>query len=451
MDGTTAPAGTPADTLLDLARQARQAEDRTELDFTAVNATHALAPYRQAALWFAEDGVRALSGVVQVEANAPYVQWLARLCPALKDEGVVDRALLLPELSAEWDEWLPAHAYWLPLAAGEGGRGGLLLARDLPWMPQEGPLLAEWREMLEHAYRAQRAAPGVTEALRRAVRKLVASEGGAGRPWYRRVRVQAAIGLCAVLLFPVRMTVLAPGELVPLNPASVRSPLDGVIDHFLVAPNQVVKAGDPLFEYDQGEVQGKAAVAVQALATAEAEYRQTAQQALTDQKSKAALAALQGRIEERRAEAEFLRGQAERARVLAPRGGIVLLDDPSEWVGRPVATGERVLRIATPGDVEVEAWLPVADAITFEEGAAARLYLASSPLDPVAASIRYVAYEAVARPDGSYAYRVRARLAEPTRYRVGLKGTVKLAGSRVPLVYWALRRPLAAVRQMLGW
>ncbi|HZX29109.1 MAG TPA: HlyD family efflux transporter periplasmic adaptor subunit [Telluria sp.] len=455
MDGMPPPGSTPGETLLELSRLARQAEDRTELDFVAANSTHALAPYRQAALWFAEGGVRTLSGVVQVEANAPYVQWLDQLCRHLQAEGEIVRGRLPDELAQQWDEWLPEHAWWLPLHWDDGTpggvRGGLLLARDLPWMAHEAPLLAEWRDILAHAYRAQSRSGGeLGAALRRTFKRLVGG-GRSDGPWYRRRRIQAALAVCAVLLFPVRLTVLAPGELVPLDPASVRSPLEGVIDRFFVAPNQTVKQGDPLFEYDQAELQGKAAVAAQALATAEAEYRQAVQQTLMDNKNKSALAALQGRIEERRAESDFLRGQAERARVLAPRAGMALFDDPSEWVGRPVAVGERVMRIATLGEVEVEAWLGVADAIPFEQGAPARLYLASSPLDPVAAHIRYVAYEAVPRPDGGYAFRVRATLDGKTGYRPGLKGTVKLSGGRVPLVYWALRRPLAALRQLVGW
>ncbi|MGA4575590.1 hypothetical protein [Stutzerimonas frequens] len=60
----------PLATLLELGRQARQAESSAELQFLLVNDSHGLAPYRQAALWL-DDGVRALSGVMQVEANVP--------------------------------------------------------------------------------------------------------------------------------------------------------------------------------------------------------------------------------------------------------------------------------------------------------------------------------------------------------------------------------------------
>ena len=60
-------------------------------------------------------------------------------------------------------------------------------------------------------------------------------------------------------------------------------------------------------------------------------------------------------------------------------------------------------------------------------------------------------HAAVQRPDGSYAYRLRAALATPTDHRVGLKGTARLQGRWVPLAYWALRRPLASLRAFVGW
>ncbi len=53
-------------------------------------------------------------------------------------------------------------------------------------------------------------------------------------------------------------------------------------------------------------------------------------------------------------------------------------------------------------------------------------------------------------PDGQYAYRVRATLEGETAHRVGLKGTAKLQGDWVPLAYWMLRRPLAALRGLAG-
>jgi hypothetical protein len=114
-------------------------------------------------------------------------------------------------------------------------------------------------------------------------------------------------------------------------------------------------------------------------------------------------------------------------------------------------TGERVMTIADEHDVEVEAWLTPADVIDLPDTAAVTLYLNSAPLQPVSASLRYAAHEAVLRPDGSYAYRLRASIdAGDERPRVGLKGTARVSGRYVPLVYWVMRRPLAAIRPWVG-
>lgn len=451
--------------LMDMARMARHAKDSVELEFMAVNTTHALVPYRQAALWFGERQVCALSGVVQIETNAPYVHWLDRLCRALPGAGPVDLAVLPLDLAEEWHEWLPAYGLWLPLPgagvafdtasssdadAASMPEGGLLLARELPWLESEVVLLTEWIDAWTHAWRA-RARPGRWSAGALKSRFGRLRKRDAGMPWWRRRSTHIALVAAAVLCIPVKLTVLAPGELVPANAAVVRSPLEGVIERFHVKPNQPVKKGEPLFDFDEAQLASRYAVALQALSTAEAEYRQSAQMALTESKSKAQLATLQGKIEERRADAEFLRGQVERARVLAPQDGIALFDDPSEWIGRPVATGERILRVALPDDVEVEAWVAVGDAIPLPPGAALSLYLSASPLSPVTARVRNVTYESVQRPDGSHAYRVRATLDGATAHRVGMKGTAKLSGDWVPLAYWITRRPVAAVRQTLGW
>jgi hypothetical protein len=271
-----------------------------------------------------------------------------------------------------------------------------------------------------------------------------------GKAWWRQARVRWLGAIVLVLLLPVRLTVLAPGELVPANPLVVRAPLDGVIDVFHVQPNQAVQKDQPLFGFDEALIKSRLDVAQQNLATAETEYRQTTQQALIDPKYRNQLALLTGKIEERRAEVEYLQEQFNRSRVLAAGEGIALFDSPSEWIGRPVTVGERIMRIARPDDNEVEVWLPLADGVAFDPGTDVTLYLNASPLSPVEARLRYMAHEAVQRPDGQYAYRIRATLAEKTPHRVGMKGTAKLHGGWVPLAYWVFRRPWAGLRTTLG-
>ena len=438
----------------DLARRARQAESDRELGFIFVNDTLALLPYRQAALWLADEGVWSLSGVVQVDANVPHAQWLDAVARHLQShQGAGPRPFsaqdLPAELAGEWGHWWPEHALWLG-ATAPGVQGAAVLVRDTPWSPEELAAAQEWSEVWWHAFAALHR-PRITRWRGWRDRLTQAWAAKADQVWWRQRRVQVALAALALVLWPVRLTVLAPGELVPAHPLVVRAPLDGVIDVFHVQPNQQVKAEQALFSFDEMVIQARLDVALQALATAETDYRQTSQLALSDAKSKTQLGLLVGKVEERRADIDALQEQLARARVLAPQAGVVLMDDPSEWIGKPVATGERILRIATLDDVEVEAWVSLADAIRLSPGDSVTLYLSASPLSPVSATLRYMAHDAVQRPDGTYAYRVRATLEGRTGHRVGLKGTAKLHGGWVPLSYWMLRRPWATVRSYLGW
>jgi multidrug resistance efflux pump len=439
----SAAAVSPLEIVLELIRRARSAENLPALQFIAVNDSHLLAPFQQSVLWLKAGGVTALSGLTEVETNAPYVHWLARALgslPAGKTRPISAPDLPL-EIQAQWGEWLPAHALWVPFGTSREQVGGLLLVRDLPWREVEGRLFHEWMQTWFCAYRAL-SKPGILSASWGAVLKTP-----------RRVLTKPILAICtifAILLFPVRISVLTPGELVPANPVTIRAPFDGVIKDIFVSTNEAVKADQPLFAYDDAQLLSKLDVATETLRTATVEQRQFSQQALNDAKARAALSSARGNVEEKRLEAEFLRGQLERSKVLAPQDGIAFVDDPSAWAGRSVSAGQHIMRLAEPRDMEIEAWLPVSDAIELPERAPARLYLSASPMAPVSAEVRYIAYEATRRPDGQYAYRVRATLDGASEHRVGLKGTVRLTGGRVPLAFWALRRPLAAMREFFG-
>lgn len=432
--------------LLELIRRARDAEDIAALRFIAVNDSHLLAPYRQAALWFAGEGVQALSGVIQPERNAPYVQWLQDVARALqaRPAGRVLAEDLPQSVSAAWGEWLPPYALWIPLSAPPASGmppGGLLFARDEAWEDEELAALAEWAATWNRLYQAQ-ATPQYRLGWRARLQDAKAH--------LKRRRWLWAGAALLVLCAPVPLTVLAPGELVPADPIIVRAPLDGVVSKFHVRPNQAVKKGERLFSFDDIALGSRYDVAAQALATAEAELRQFEQQAMSDPKARTQLPAARGALVEKRAELDLLRSQRGRSEVVAPQDGTVLFDDPSEWIGKPVTTGERILRLAATDDREIEAWPGVGDAIPLPDGASARLYLSASPLDPVSGSVRYVSHDAQRRPDGVYAYRVRAKLEGTTSHRVGLKGTVRLTGGWTPLAYWLVRRPWATIREFLG-
>jgi HlyD family secretion protein/Biotin-lipoyl like len=436
-------------TLMQLIKRARHAATEQELAFILVNETHALVPYRQAVLWrkSGPDGgkVVALSGAATVERNAPMILWLNRLFGQIDRTTIdgptaIDAGKLLQKLVEDWSEWLPAHVLQVPLAA-DGGRqlGTLLLAREQPWSDGERHLLHELADGYAHAWS-----------------HFLSSRRHSLQAWVRGRRNKITLGIvaavCLALLLPVRLSALAPAEVVPFKPTIVRAPLDGVVDHFRVEPNATVAAGQPLLDLDPRTIQNKLDVANQELAVAEAEYRQAAQEAVFDDKSRAKLAVLKGRMDQRRADVTYAQSLLDRIHVAASRGGLVIYDDPNDWIGRPVTIGERLLEIADPNQAELEIWLPVADAITLKPGAEVEFFLNVSPGAPLKAKLRQASYEAAQSPSNLLGYRLKATLDEPAQMpRIGLRGTAKIYGDRVTLLYYLARRPLAAARQFLGW
>lgn len=431
-----------------LARTAK-AEGRSAARFILVNDTNLLARFGQSVLWMAGEGVIALSGAIDPDLNAPYVQLADRLAKSLhQPDKTVPRVLAEgdPALaSAEgWQEHLPPHLVWIPMndRVTRKAVGGLLLARDKAWTEGELAKLAEWCLAWHWAYQAYDRRTFV-ETAKEFLRGLPAQVGR--RPLYW------LLGIVLIGCIPVRINVLAPAELVPVNPVVVRSPQDGVVKELLVSPNQVVAAGQVLMVLDDVPLVSRLDVARQSLGTALAELRQKEQQALTEPEARAALAAARGLVDERQAEVTFLEGQLERTRLRATRPGTVLMDDPTGWVGKPVVTGERIMKIADPdAQKEIEAWISLGDAIPLPPDAELRFYLSARPLDPISARLRYFSHQSSRHPDGTYSYRVRATPVEPIDQRLGLKGTARITGGWTPLAYWILRRPLAVTRETLG-
>ncbi|QAU46358.1 efflux RND transporter periplasmic adaptor subunit [Bradyrhizobium guangzhouense] len=434
-------------TLVQLVKRARHAATVQELGFVMVNETHGLVPYRQAVLW-QRDGngrgkIAALSGIPSVERNAPFTLWLNRVMSHLDrneppEIRLVDASSLPGATGEEWSEWLPAHGLWVPLATSSGRIGALLLAREQPWNETERPLIQEIADGYAHAWTGFRSRRRLS---------LAARVPGA----HTAIKIAAALVLLALLWVPVTLTALAPAEVVPFHPALVRAPVDGVVDHFAVQPNAEVKEGQVVLELDPRTIQNKLDVANKALAVAEAEYRQAAQQAVFDDKSRTQLAVLRGRMEERRADVTYAQSLLGRIHVTASRGGIALFNDPNDWIGKPVTTGEKLLEIADPNQAELEIWLPVADAINFEPGTKVEFFLNVSPDAPLQATLRQASYEATLSSSNVLGYRLKATLTQSEHLpRIGLRGTAKVYGDRVTLFYFLARRPLAAVRQFLG-
>lgn len=423
---------------LGLEQQARKAEGTEQLAFAMVNGGQTLFGFRHAALLIAGK-VQALTGISVVEAHSPFVAFVERAASALLKHGRLDEShnvdptQMDEQTRLDMNELSAPHAYWLPLKNRSGETfGGLWLARDLPFNDAEQSLLTQLADSYAHAWLALQ--PRKPWRLRWPSKKLLA----------------VAAALCVLLLIPVRQSVLAPAEVVPLGGRVVAAPLDGVIAEFLVKPNQHVAAGDLLVRFDATSLKAQADVAERALDVAEAELKANSQRAFADAESSARLDLLAARVEQKRAERDYAQQLLARSEVRAERSGIAVFADAERLTGKPVQTGERLMQIADPAQAELRIELSVGDAISLDPGAEVALFLDSDPLNRHEARLERAAYEAQSTAAGQLAYHLDAAFVDAPP-RIGLRGTAKLFGGRAPLAYYLLRRPLAAARQSLGF
>ncbi|MBI5334825.1 MAG: HlyD family efflux transporter periplasmic adaptor subunit [Burkholderiales bacterium] len=396
---------------------------------------------------------KVLGGLASTAEDTPYTLWLAQVqralpslhplpdgMPPAPDGGRALTAADLPgPLRAGWAEWWPQHALWLPLTAPDGqSLGGVFYVRDEPFQDAERALLA-----VLHGHYAF-----CLQALQARRRRLLPrlADDPRRRRWLRGLVLAAALAT----LIPVRLSVIAPAEIVALEAQAVAAPTDGVIKAFHVQPNQPVKAGQKLFSLDDTTLRNRREVAVQALEAARADALAASQKAFDDAQAKGGVATLQGRVREKEAEVAYLDELLGRIEVRAAHDGVFVFGDPNDWIGKPVVTGERIAQLARPDDLGVLVWVPVGDAIALERGAPMRVYLQVAPLDALSAQLVETSYQATLSPDEVASYRVRGRLLPGEQAHIGLRGVAKVYGDWRPFLYWVLRRPLGALRQWVG-
>ncbi|WJV61658.1 biotin/lipoyl-binding protein [Pectobacteriaceae bacterium CE70] len=416
---------------------ARAAKTPETLAYTMVNDSQRLFGFRHVALVIG-GRVRAVTGVSVPDPHAPFIAFIERACRQLvvrqkaAQATMIDAAWLDQQSQHDWQTLSAQEALWVPLTDGRGQLiGGLWYARDQPWQEAERLLAEQLADAYSHAW-------------------LALEPRKVWRPGLPRVKVLAGVVVLAlVMMIPVRQSVLAPAEVVPLEGQVIAAPLDGVIAAFMVKPNQSVKQNDVLVRFDNTTLKAQADVAARALGVAEAELRTHSQRAFQDVESKSKLDLLSAQVEQKRAELAYAKDLLQRSEIHAERDGIAVFADADRWAGKPVRTGERLMELANPQQAELKIELDVGDAIHFPPSAEVALFLSSDPLQRHAASLERIAYEAAPTAYGTLAYRLDARFigAPP---RIGLRGTAKVYGEHVPLGVYLFRRPLAAVRKTLG-
>ena len=433
-----------------LATRAREAQTERELFFLIANETFALVPYRSALVFDLQGGSPRLacaSGLTEVDRGSPYGAWcekvLAHWLPLLAQRKRFSASDLPSDLAPVWTEYWPAvvHVHALPGRSGTV-MGAVIYVSDNPWPEPADSLLSALHQVHGLCLEQMRTRADLGARLK----KLLL--GGTERA--RRQRLWLLGALVLLLCLPVRHFVIAPAEIISLDSMAVTTPVEGIVAEMVARPNQSVRQGDVLVRLDDTAIRNRLESARQALEVARAEYLAGAHRALVSVENAAEAGVLKGRIHERLAEVAYLEDQFAMLQVKAARDGIAVYGQENDWIGKPVSAGQRIMELADASKVGVQVWVPVTDAINMAVGQVLPVLLYADPLNPLQAHIEQAGYQPTKSPDGVVAYRVRATLPPEQSVRLGLRGSAKINGGWVPLVYLLLRRPFHTARQWLG-
>lgn len=436
--------------LLQTEAEIRRLGSETELLHHLANALQPVVPHGQ--VWVLRESGRAhrmqvcvVSSLPVVERESPLVRCIeARVRQGLSGEGwsAATALTLRPEPdghAGSLDHYPFGAAAWMPLPDRDGQvRAGALFVRAEPFDARALTLLGRLGETYAHAWRALPAQRSL--AL--------------GGRWHRPAGL-AALAACAVALcWPVPLTVMAPVEVIADDPLVVTAPIAGVVRHILPDPDTAVEAGALLVQFEDLQARNELLLQRQRLAVAQARLSRLGAAAFKDAQAGHELAMARAEFELAEVTARYAGEVLERTRVVAPQAGRVLYADRRDLEGRPVAIGQEILQVADPARVRFRIDLPVGNSIALQRGAVVRIHLDDSPAGGWPATLQTLSFQPVQRPGGELVYVLHAQRPDGPQSagpRIGARGTAQLQGPTVRLAYQLLRRPIAAVRQTVGW
>lgn len=429
--------------LLQFEAEIRRQSTRTELQFHLANEMRRVLRFRQAfVIEVPPQGkprVGAISSLAAVEAESALVQWVISSVSGLRDDAGLAKvssfdAKAYADIGAADVAYPFPFLMWMPLLDRDGVvLGGVLMADAQPWRQADQVIAERLGATYAHAW------------LALAQRRVAWTPG-----WDRRWLIGAGVLVAGVLVMPVRLSALAPVEVVPAQPAIMASPIQGVIEKIHLAPNAPVKAGEVVLSFEDTKLRNEQALAEQRLAVAQARNLRSTQAAFGSADASHDVAINKAEMDLAQAEYQYATDVLSRTRLTAPMDGVLVYSDRRDLEGRPVEIGQQLVQIADPKHVEFRVDLPARDNIVIGEGAEVTVYLDSSPLHPITARLVRSSYQARPTADKVLAFTLVARPDEVGALRIGSRGTAQVYGERVPLIYKIVRRPLAAVRQLVG-
>lgn len=435
--------------LIQLEHNCKSCDDELQLYHVIVNQTRSIIEYEQAVLFESNLNNKlktvAISDVAAVDTTSPFVQFVDELSNSLDDNKndilFKNKNELSDFLIEEISQYSPDNMAYIPINIIKNGvelKYSLLMFRNKSFTEKELELLKYAQNSFSYFLFSVRKCSFFSKLKKLNIKK--------------QHFILILLAMVLIMFLPVRMNILAPFEIQAKDPTIITSPINGVIKSILVKSNEKVSKGDLLVKIDDIDFVNKYEITKRELETVKAEFYTIKQASFYEHDKKAQLKKFQTQVELKKAQLEFVKKQLEKTSIYSNRNGIVIINNPKEWEGKPVSTGEKILLVSKPSNVEIKIMVPVSDALFLKEEADVKVFLDNKIFESWNAKISSISYIPELSAERVLSYKVIAQFDDINNIpKIGLRGTAKLYSNEVTLFFYLFRKPITYLRQLIAW
>ncbi|MGJ0299302.1 hypothetical protein NG744_10195 [Aliarcobacter cryaerophilus] len=441
--------------LIQLEFNLKNCENDSELFYSIVNQTIEVIHYEQAVLFGMDYSsklkVEAISNIVMVDATSPFVQYILDLANSLlnlypTDEiKLVNQNELSKDIKEQIKEFSPSNIVWIPLKTIKNNievEFYLVLFRNEFFEQKDIEFLNYLASSYKYFLFANR-----KDSFSTKIRNMKIINN-------KYIKYTALVIFLSMFL-PIKMSVVAPCEIQAKNPFVVTSPLDGSIDEIKVNSNDFVQKDQFLVKIKDVDLINSVEIAKKRLDTVLAELHSIKQAGFYDIDKKSQISRLETEVLLKEAELNYSKSLLDKTNIYSNTKGIAIVDNPNEWKGKPVITGEKILLIANPKEVEIKIMLSVKDALFLKENAEVKIFLDNKIFETWDAKISGIFYKPEISPENIVSYKIIADFNDLSQNeeipKIGLRGTAKIYSENVSLFFYLFRKPITSLRQFIAW
>ncbi len=423
-----------------------------QLCFIITNDIYQLVKFDRAILFLIENKkyrIKNVSGQTSVKKEGERLTEILNIASSIQDPQN-SRFISqddIPQAINQWDTYQsenPSKVYWLSMPVKENVLAAL-------WMESWDTSQQSFKELTySEGLIKEFLLPGLSTAFQNKY-KSYSFGRFSSLINKKRLALFSTLLLASLFLIPVQLRIVAPCEVVALDPYVINAPLDGIIERILVKPGEEVKKSAPLVKYDPRIPSQEYKIAEKEREIIQSEIDSIYAGGINDIKEVSQLAPLNAKLRKTQSQMNFLKNQISLLTIKAPFTGIVEVTFPDDWRGKQVKIGEKIMTLSDPGKTKVKIWIPERDYVDFSSEKLIKIILNSIPDKTFRANLGFIAPIVKVEEGQVPSFLAEAYWNNPEEApKLGLKGSAVLYGERVSLFYYIFRKPLLSLRIFFG-